>query len=121
MDRSEKIPSGFVVARGDGAKLLEPAKEVFDQAANFIEVFVVWARLFAVGLCGNDWFYCGVAQGFDHPLVGALEIMCLSGREMEARRIAQRVHRSVDFRAQSAFTAADRVVFAVFFCAPALC
>jgi hypothetical protein len=121
--------------------LLELAKEIFNQAASFIEVFVVRARLFAVGLCGNDRFYLGVAQGFDHPLVGvvglvckqrvrlkprqkrvgALEIMCLSGREMEARRIAQRVYRRVDFRAQSAFTAADRLVFAVFFCAPALC
>jgi len=141
MDRSEKISSGFVVARGDGPKLLELAKEIFDQAASFIEVFVVWARLFAVGLCGNDRVYFGVAQVFDHPLVGvvglvgkqrvglkprqkrvgALEIMCLSGREMEAGRIAQRVYRSVDFRAQSAFTAADRLVFAVFFCAPALC
>ena len=47
--------------------------------------------------------------------------MCLSGREMEARRIAQRVYRSVDFRAQSAFTAADRLVLATFFRAPALC
>ena len=69
MDRGEKISSGFVVACGDGPKLLELTKEILDQAASFIEVFVVRARLFAVGLCGNDWFYFGVAQGLDHPLV----------------------------------------------------
>ena len=141
MDGGEKISGGFVVACGDGSKLLEFAKEIFDQAAGLIEVFVVRARLFAVGLCWDDWFYFGLAQGLDHPFVGvislvgeqhvglkprqervgALEIMGLSGREMKAGRIAQRVDRGVDFRAQSAFAAADRLVFAVFFCAPALC
>jgi hypothetical protein len=47
--------------------------------------------------------------------------MHLSGREMKASRIAQRIDRGVNFRAQSAFAAADRLVFAVFFCPPALC
>jgi len=47
--------------------------------------------------------------------------MRLSGRKMKADRIAQRVDRCVNFRAQSAFAAADRLVFAVFFFAPALC
>ena len=141
MDGGEKISGGFVVACGDGSKLLEFAKEIFDQAASFLEIFVVRARLFAVGLCWDDRFYFGVAQGLDHPFVGvislvgeqrvglkprqkrvsALEIMRLSGREMKAGRIAQRVDRGVDFRAQSAFAATDRLVFAVFFCAPALC
>ena len=54
VDRGEKISSGFVVARGDGPKLLELAKEILDQAAGFIEVFVVMARLFAVGST-PDW------------------------------------------------------------------
>lgn len=116
----------WIVACGDGPKLLQPAKEILDQAASFIEVFVVRARLFADGFFGNDWFYFGVAQALDHPLVGvldlvgkqcvglrpwqkrvgALEIMRLSGREMEAGRIAQRVDCGVDFCAQSAFAAA---------------
>ena len=53
--------------------------------------------------------------------IGALEVMRLSRREMKADRIAQRVHRRVDFRAQSAFATADRLGLAVFFCALALC
>jgi hypothetical protein len=75
VDRGEKISSRLVVARGDGPKLLELAKEIFNQAASFIEVFVVRARLFAVGLCGNDRFYLGVAQGFDRPLVGVVGLV----------------------------------------------
>jgi hypothetical protein len=63
VDRGEKISSFFVVARGDGPKLLELAKEIFSQAASFIEVFVVRARLFAVGLCGNDRFISAWRKG----------------------------------------------------------
>lgn len=61
-DRGEKISSGFIVAHDDGPKLLEPAEEVLEQAASFVVVSVVRARLFALGLCGNDWFYFGVAE-----------------------------------------------------------
>src|SRR5947209_14114508 len=47
--------------------------------------------------------------------------MGLSRRQEEAERIAQGIDQSVDFRAQSASAAPDRLVFAVFFLAPALC
>ena len=47
--------------------------------------------------------------------------MRLTRRQMKTGRIAERVDSGVDFRAQSAFTAADRLVLATFFCAPALC
>jgi hypothetical protein len=47
--------------------------------------------------------------------------MGLTRRQVKASRITKRVDGGVDFRAQSAFTAADRLVFAAFFCAPALC
>lgn len=95
-----------VLSSSDTPRLLELTTEILDQAASFIEVFVVRARLFAVGFCGNDWLYFGVARGLDHSLVGVvglvgkqrvspkprqkrvgtLEIMRLSGREMEAGR-----------------------------------
>jgi hypothetical protein len=49
----------------------------------------------------------------------------LSGCQMNAGRIAQSIDGGVNFRAQSAFAASDRLVFAYvfadFFFAPALC
>src|SRR6218665_533223 len=70
-------------------------------------------------------------QNFDHPLpgvvplvrndgarldsgeqfVGAGKIVFLPRREMECRRVAQGVHRRVDFRAQSASAAPERFRF----------
>jgi hypothetical protein len=102
--------------------------------------FLIRNRIFSSQDGSRHRVYFGVAQVFDHPLVGvvglvgkqrvgrklrqkrvgALEIMRLSGREMEAGRIAQRVYRSVDFRAQSAFTAARLLGLRRLFCAPAL-
>ena len=80
-------------------------------------------------------------QGLDHPLVGieglvcqqgiglhlrqqrvgAFQIMGLARRQDEVQRIAQRIDQGMDLGAQSAFAAPDRLVFAVFFWAPALC
>src|SRR6266852_4032883 len=47
--------------------------------------------------------------------------MCLTWCQEEGNRIAQGVRQRMDFGAQSAFAAPDRLVFAVFFWAPALC
>jgi hypothetical protein len=47
--------------------------------------------------------------------------MCLTWRQEEGKRIAQGVDQRMDFGAQSAFARPDRLVFAVFFWAPALC
>ena len=74
-------------------------------------------------------------QGFDHAFVGiesfvcqqsiglhlrqkrisALQIMCLTWCQEEGKRIAQGIDQRMDFGAQSAFAAPDRLVFAVFF------
>lgn len=141
MDASEEVARGFVIARGYCSELFEFTEEILDQAARFIEIFVVRARLFAVGLRWDDGLYASLAQRPNHALVSieglireqgtglksrqkrisACQIMRLSGREMEAGRIAQRIHYGVNFRAQSAFAAADCLVLVVFFCAPALC
>ena len=53
MDGGEKVPSGFVVAGGDGAKEFELGKEMFDQATSFVELFVVFPLHRAVGLGRN--------------------------------------------------------------------
>src|SRR5882757_2836933 len=47
--------------------------------------------------------------------------MGLAGSQEKRGGIAQRVGHGVDFGAQSALAAPDRLVFAVFFWAPALC
>src|SRR6516165_3872280 len=53
--------------------------------------------------------------------VGALQIMRLTTGQEERKRVAQRVDREMDFCAQPTFAAPDRLIFAVFFWAPALC
>jgi hypothetical protein len=47
--------------------------------------------------------------------------MGLARRQDEVQRIAQRIDKRMNLGAQSAFAASDRLVLAVFFCAPALC
>lgn len=56
-------------------------------------------------------------QAQREELAGSREIVGLTWSEQESERI----HNSVDFGAQSAFAAPDRLVFAAFFWAPALC
>jgi hypothetical protein len=45
----------------------------------------------------------------------------LSCGQQERQRIAQRIDKRMNLGAQPAFAAPDRLLFAVFFCAPALC
>jgi hypothetical protein len=47
--------------------------------------------------------------------------VALSCGQQERQRIAKRIDHSMDFGAQPAFAALDRLVFAGFFWAPALC
>ena len=55
------------------------------------------------------------------PRLGALQVMGLARCQEEADWIAQGIDQGMDLGAQSAFAAPDRLVFAVFFWAPALC
>jgi hypothetical protein len=50
-----------------------------------------------------------------------LQIMGLAGREFEPHWIAQRIDERMNLGAQPALAAPERLVFARFFCAPALC
>nr|WP_274965435.1 hypothetical protein [Acidibrevibacterium fodinaquatile] len=98
----EEIPGGFAVTRGDSAKLLELAEENFDQAAGFVEVLVIGARRFAVGLWWNDGFYSGVVQRLDHPFVGVVSLFpCRRDRCVAPRRNAtphSDLHASAEYR-----------------------
>jgi hypothetical protein len=54
-------------------------------------------------------------------VVGAIQVVRLAAGEKEGDRIAERIDDRMDFGAQPAARAADCLVFAVFFFAPALC
>ena len=41
MDGAQEVTCGFVVARGNGAVLLEPGKEVLDQVTGLVQLMVV--------------------------------------------------------------------------------
>src|SRR5438876_4774147 len=109
--------------------------------ACLVHFFVESALVFAIALRrDHDVFSC-LAKRFDHPLVGIegfvcnqslglhlrkqrvgpFQVMGLARGEEEGKRIAQGIDQAMDFSVQSAFAAPDRLVFAGFFWAPALC
>ena len=57
----------------------------------------------------------GVGLHLRQKRIGAFQIMGLARRQQEGQRIAQGIDHGMDFGAQSAFAAPDRLVFAVFF------
>ena len=54
-------------------------------------------------------------------MIGADKVVCLAAGQVEADRIANRIDKGMDLGAQPAAGAADGLVFASFFWAPALC
>ena len=141
MNAGEKISGGLVVTGGEGAKLLELTEEVLDEMAGPVGMPVEPALDFAIASGWDDeGFSCG-SQGLYNALigvkghvghehrgchlrqqrVGAIQIVGLAGRKLESERISQGIDHGVDFGAQSASAAPDRLLFAVFFWAPALC
>ena len=141
MDCGEEISGGFVVTSGDGAVFLELAEEVLDEMTCLVGVSVEIALDLAVTLGRDHERLSACPQRLDHPLirierfvcqqdlgrhirqqrVGAFKIMGLARRQDEVQRIAQRIDKRMNLGAQPAFAAPDRLVCAVFFCAPALC
>lgn len=107
----------------------------------FVGVSVKIALDLAVALGRDHERLPACPQRLDHPLirieglvcqqglrrhirqqrVGAFEIMGLARRQDEVQRIAQRIDKRMNLGTQRAFAAPDRLVFVVFFCAPALC
>ena len=141
MNCGEEISGGFVIARGNGAILLELAEEVLDEVARFVSFLVELALDLAVALGRDHDRLSPCKQRFDHPFVGiegfvrqqgigrqvwqqrvgTFQIVGLAGRQFEIQRIAKGIDKRMNLCAQPAFAAPDRFVFAVFFCAPALC
>lgn len=141
MDGGEEISGGFVITRGDGSVLLELAEEILHEMARLVQLLVEAALGFAVALGRDHRGFACREKRVDHALVGvegfvrqqsvgfhlrqqhvgACQIMRLALGQEEGQRIAQRVDQGMDFGAQSALAAPDRLVFAGFFWAPALC
>jgi hypothetical protein len=141
VDCDEEISGGFVVACGDGAVLFEFAEEILDEVARPVGVLVEVALNLAVALgrdhdrlsprqqrvdhpfVGVEGFVCqqGLGRHVRQQRVGAFQIVGLARGQEEVHRIAQRIDKRMYLGAQPAFAAPNRLVFAVFFCAPALC
>jgi hypothetical protein len=141
VERGQEVPRGLVITCRDATELLDPAEEVLDQMASFIQFFVICSGSVSVLFGWDHGSFPGCLKQFDHPLVGVVsfvreqrfrfhsgpqrvrpgQIVDLAGGQDDLQRITQGVHQNVDFGAQTAFAFPDRLVFPDFFWAPALC
>jgi hypothetical protein len=141
MDAGEKVSGGLIIAGGDSSELLELADEILDEMARLVQLSIKIARRLAMAPGRDYWGLARRQEGFDYALigiegfirqygigfhlrqehVGACKIMRLATGQEERKRIAQRIDHEMDLCAQPAFAAPDRLVFTVFFWAPALC
>ena len=139
MDTGEKVSGKFVVARRDGAKVLEFVKEALDEITLAIQSKIAGQWRGAAGVGRNHRGDLPLGEGLDEgvgivclvgnerPWIGMLEqrlaageIVVLSWGENELDGIAESIDKGMNFCAQPAAGSADRLR-AVFFLAPALC
>ena len=140
MNAGQETLRGLVVASGNGPELLELGKEVLDEVARLVEVFVEGARRLA-GCARWDHRRAGFSERLEHALVrierfvgnerlgfklweqgiGSGQIMLLTAGEMKAGRIAERIDGGVNFGAQPSARAPDGLILTPFLRAPALC
>ena len=129
VDGAEECGGPFIVSGGNASALREFGKEIFHPMSDFIHIFIVCTLHFAVRFWWDHPLPLGVFQqaqptilrliGFvgqqgvnllqkaGQQCVRAGQIRRLSGREMKADGIAQRITGCMDFGRQSAFCAAD--------------
>ena len=135
MDAGEEVSGRLIVAGRNRSVLLELAIEVFHEVARFVHFFVIGARDLSIAPGRDHEFLACREQRLDdahigieslvgqqnvglhlgQKRVGTFQIMGLPGRQEESQRIAKGIDQGMDFSAQSAFAAPDRLVFAVFF------
>ena len=130
----------FVITGGDGAELLEFAEEPLDQIALTIEGEIGFARGHAVGFWRNDWRNPACVERADQGVgivsfvgqkgfgvdlfeqrLGLRDVGRLPGRQRQGNWIADGIDDCMNFGRQSTARTTDRLVFAFFFWAPALC
>ena len=141
VNTGQEALGGLVIAGGDGPELLELGEQVLDQMPGLVEVFVKGARRLAGFPRWDDRRLAGLGQRREHALVGierlvgnegvrfqpgqksirSGQVVLVTAREMEADRIAERIHQGVDLGGQPALAAADGLILANFLGAPAAC
>ena len=140
MDSGVEISGEFVVARGDGAKVLEFIEEAFDEITFAVEREVAVSQGLAIGLWGNHRGDLAPVESVDQQIgvvsliadqslridavdqrLRASHIVGLPGREHQLDGVAKGIDERVDFGRQSAARAADGLVEPPFLRAPALC
>src|SRR4051812_4411831 len=67
VDCREEVAGGLVIARGDGAELLEPGEEILDQMARLVEVAIIGPRRAAIELWRDHHRLAGGGQRLDDP------------------------------------------------------
>ena len=116
MNSGKKIPGEFVVARGDGAKVLEFVEEALDEIALAIERKVASPRDLSVGLGRDHRGDLSLCESVEQRIrivslvaeqslwIGPFEqrlcasqIMGLPGREHHIDGIAERIDQDMDF------------------------
>jgi len=121
MNYGNEAGVGFIVARRDAPKLLEPLEAVLDQVPPFVHCRIVRDRRFAIRLGGNDGDGTAFIQRGSQTIVvealvgnerfeidilnqriGADTIMTLARKQDEASKIAQCVGERHDFGRQAA-------------------
>lgn len=144
MDGAKEVACRLVVSRCDGAAMLETGKEVLDQVVSLVQVLVIAARRTRVVPGRNDHRFACSLQRLDHlgvgvigfvgndcgrrrvlqQHIGTVQIVGLSGRQVQTGRVAKRIDHSVALGAQATATTSDGLMtafFAPLFRAPALC
>src|SRR3954452_17356020 len=126
---------GLVVASGNGPELLELGKEVLDEVARLVEVFVEGPRCLAALARWDHRRLAGFSERLEHALVrierfvgnerlgfklweqgiGSGQIMLLTAGEMKAGRIAERIDGGVNFGAQPSARAPDGLILTPLF------
>lgn len=77
MDAGEKISGEFVIACGDGAKVLEFIEEAFDEITLAIEGEIAGQWLFAAGMGRNHRGDLSLGEGVDE----GVGVVCRVGNE----------------------------------------
>src|SRR3954453_21291026 len=141
VNAGQEASCGLVVAGGNGPELLELGEEVLDQVPGLVEVFVKGAP-YRAGFARRDHrCLTGFSKRLEHALVGierlvgnerlglkvgqqgigSSQIVLLTGGEMKAGPIGERIDGGVDFRAQPSARASDGLILTPFLRTPALC
>ena len=138
-DSIEERSGQLVVAGGNTAKVLEAADGRLDPPALLVASAIVADRLLPIASAGDDWPGAGLTQllaegvgivgtvgdqvversDLRHEVVGRTDVGLLARAEQQPDRPADDVHGDVNLRAPPTSGYANRLIFRLFFFAPA--